>query len=99
MRHLLALLLLVIATAASAQTVRVIDGDSLEVAGEDIRLIGIDAPEGSQMCQRNGRRGAAVTTRKRPSVSSWTALRSAATCWGATARAVGLGVCFANALE
>jgi endonuclease YncB( thermonuclease family) len=39
---LLALFLLT--TAAAAQTARVIDGDSLELAGEDIRLIGIDAP-------------------------------------------------------
>jgi endonuclease YncB( thermonuclease family) len=33
----------------------VIDGDSLELAtGEQIRLIGIDAPEGRQVCQRDG---------------------------------------------
>jgi endonuclease YncB( thermonuclease family) len=52
---LLALLLLVSTTAAAAQTARAIDGDSLEVAGEQIRLIGIDAPEGRQLCQRDGR--------------------------------------------
>jgi endonuclease YncB( thermonuclease family) len=54
MPYLLALILLVIAASASAETARVIDGDSLEVAGEDIRLIGIDAPEGRQLCQRDG---------------------------------------------
>ena len=32
-------------------TIRVIDGDSFEVAGTKIRLHGIDAPESDQMCQ------------------------------------------------
>lgn len=32
-------------------TVRVIDGDTFEVAGTKIRLHGIDAPESDQMCQ------------------------------------------------
>jgi endonuclease YncB( thermonuclease family) len=54
MLHLLALLLLV-TSPALAQPARVIDGDTLEVAGENIRLIGMDAPEGRQLCQRNGR--------------------------------------------
>ena len=30
---------------------RVIDGDSLEVSGERIRLFGVDAPEGRQWCR------------------------------------------------
>lgn len=34
---------------------RVIDGDSLIVAGTEIRLFGIDAPELSQTCTRAGR--------------------------------------------
>jgi len=33
---------------------RVIDGDSLRVAGEEIRLVGIDAPEGRQTCRKGG---------------------------------------------
>ena len=38
MLYLLALLLLVTATAATAQPARVIDGDTLDLAGERIRL-------------------------------------------------------------
>jgi len=30
---------------------KIVDGDSLEVAGERIRLFGIDAPEGRQQCR------------------------------------------------
>jgi endonuclease YncB( thermonuclease family) len=33
---------------------RVIDGDSLRIGRHEIRLVGIDAPEGRQMCERNG---------------------------------------------
>ena len=33
---------------------RVIDGDSLRVAGRELRLKGIDAPEARQICRRNG---------------------------------------------
>lgn len=33
---------------------RVIDGDSLVVNGVEIRLRGVDAPEGRQMCERGG---------------------------------------------
>ncbi len=35
---------------------RVIDGDTLEIAGHRIRLHGIDAPESKQLCRRNGER-------------------------------------------
>lgn len=34
---------------------KVIDGDSLVVNGREVRLQGIDAPEGRQMCRRNNR--------------------------------------------
>ncbi len=50
------IVLLVTTTAASAQPARVIDGDTLELsAGERIRLWGVDAVEGDQVCQRDGR--------------------------------------------
>lgn len=35
---------------AASNEVRVIDGDSLEIGGEKVRLLGIDAPELSQTC-------------------------------------------------
>lgn len=34
---------------------RVVDGDSVFVEGREVRMVGIDAPEGQQMCQKNGR--------------------------------------------
>ena len=34
---------------------RVIDGDSLEIQGERIRLHGIDAPENRQLCRLDGK--------------------------------------------
>ena len=55
----LALALLLLATPAAAEqlagTAHVVDGDTLDVAGQRVRLIGIDAPEGRQVCQRDGR--------------------------------------------
>lgn len=43
---------------AAAETLsgpaKVIDGDSLEVAGSRVRLFGIDAPEATQTCDRVG---------------------------------------------
>lgn len=40
--------------AATAGPAIVVDGDTLEIAGERIRLWGIDAPESRQTCQRGG---------------------------------------------
>ena len=39
---------------ALADTARVIDGDTLEWKGERVRLLGFDAPEMKQTCQRDG---------------------------------------------
>jgi endonuclease YncB( thermonuclease family) len=43
-----------IETVSKAGIAKVIDGDSLELNGERIRLEGIDAPEFDQTCARNG---------------------------------------------
>lgn len=45
---------LIAATAAAADGVRVVDGDTLELGGEKIRLYGIDAPEAGQSCAKLG---------------------------------------------
>ncbi|AMY70050.1 thermonuclease family protein [Frigidibacter mobilis] len=61
LRSLFGLTLMVccLAGPVTAQTVsgkaRIIDGDTVEVAGVKVRLYGIDAPEMSQSCTRNGR--------------------------------------------
>lgn len=39
----------------AAVAVRVVDGDTLAVEGQRIRLFGIDAPERDQMCEAAGR--------------------------------------------
>lgn len=43
-QHLIASALVLLWTAASTADIRVIDGDTLELDGETIRLWGIDAP-------------------------------------------------------
>ena len=53
---LVAALIPTIALADISGPARVIDGDSIEIAGERIRIHGIDAPERSQTCLLQGRR-------------------------------------------
>ena len=42
--------------ARLAGAARVLDADTLEMAGHRVRLAGMDAPEKRQACRRNGRR-------------------------------------------
>jgi len=49
---IVALIFLTCAHKAAAQAARIIDGDTLEVAGETFRLHGIDAPEYGQECTK-----------------------------------------------
>ena len=57
---LFTLLTLLCVLPASAETLtgeaRIIDADTLEIAGERLRLEGIDAPESRQTCKRGGKR-------------------------------------------
>jgi endonuclease YncB( thermonuclease family) len=45
---------LVFALLLQAGPARVVDGDTLDLAGERVRLYGIDAPESGQTCERAG---------------------------------------------
>lgn len=54
-RHLFAIFILAaLPASAEAERLRIIDGDGFELAGENIRLWGIDAPELEQTCEREG---------------------------------------------
>lgn len=61
-RSLLVLAALMLPLAAPAMELtgraRAVDGDTLEVAGQKVRLFGIDAPELDQQCDQSGRRWA-----------------------------------------
>lgn len=48
--------LLLTGAAHGGETFRVIDGDGIELAGQSVRLWGIDAPELRQECSKDGRR-------------------------------------------
>lgn len=58
MKHMIILALLAGPVTAHAQVINgqasILDGDSFTMTGADIRLHGIDAPEGRQTCQRDG---------------------------------------------
>jgi endonuclease YncB( thermonuclease family) len=54
MRPFVPALIILLAFPAFADTARVIDGDTLEWKGERVRLLGIDAPEMKQTCERDG---------------------------------------------
>jgi endonuclease YncB( thermonuclease family) len=51
----LTIALCLLATPALAGTASVIDGDTIEVHGQRIRLHGIDAPESRQLCRLDGK--------------------------------------------
>jgi hypothetical protein len=72
---------------ASGQTV-VVDGDTLKLDGQRIRLHGIDAPELDQACDAGTPDPWRVTRWWRSSLGSrWSASRSTATATGAPWRA------------
>ena len=57
------------AIAGPAGSVRIIDGDTLEIAGERIRLWGVDAPERDQSCEDVAGRSYACGQRAKDALS------------------------------
>jgi endonuclease YncB( thermonuclease family) len=60
-----ALALTLLTYPATAQRARVIDGDTIRVAGETIRMMGLDAPESRARCPAEARLAARATARLR----------------------------------
>jgi endonuclease YncB( thermonuclease family) len=54
LRSLIVLMVLAGPTFALEGRARVVDGDTLELAGQKVRLFGIDAPELDQVCDQGG---------------------------------------------
>lgn len=63
MRRAILLAALLLATPAAAETVRVIDGDTIAVRGRTIRLTGLDAPEMQGRCPQEVRQAEAARDR------------------------------------
>ncbi len=83
---LFALLILPCVLPVSAETLtgeaRIIDADTVEIAGEKLRLEGIDAPESRQTCKRDGKRydcGMQASSALREKIS-----KASITCKGGT---------------
>ncbi len=78
----LAIALCLLATPALADmtgVASVIDGDTIEVHGQRIRLHGIDAPESRQLCRLDGKPWQCGTVgTSRSSLPKW---RSHGNCW------------------
>ena len=69
---LYALLILLCVLPVSAETLtgeaRIIDADTVEIAGEKLRLEGIAAPESRQTCKRDGKRHGYCQVKQNPPV-------------------------------
>lgn len=71
MRHLVLLALLLLASPVFADAIRVIDGDTIAIGRERIRLSGIDAPETEQAkCRSERRAGLAAKARVQDLIGS-----------------------------
>ena len=77
MRIILAAIFAVLSLSAIAAEIRVIDGDTISVGRERIRIIGIDAPETRRAkCDAEYRRGMAAKARLGVLVSGGVQIRS-----------------------